>query len=286
MTGKPAQNLFTIFATCGFLVCKTPYGAVSMSALLDPPDYFDGFSWALPSAFADALAQCRFEQGDVLYDTKKAYEGEWGAAVRHIKHRVEVTFPLRGGAVRSSESEDSAFEDNWNSQVVVRLVDHRASSEREVTTTQGNLYSLLWKGDVAVLDGQSLPPPLGARHLLPKLNLVLDSLRSRNARMMSSGTFFLLPFDHTSRLLRSKLRTVSTALHSLEAKSGILAVKDFEFEGADDFAPTTSVVWFVMSSKHKPEAATTLLKRHLHKPSKDKKTDRENFNLKTHGLLV
>ena len=257
-----------------------------MSALLDPPDYFDGFSWALPSAFADALALCRFEQGDVLYDTKRAYEGEWGSAVRHIKHRVEVTFPLRGGGARSSDSEDSAFEDNWNSKVVIRFVDHRASSEREVTTTQGTLYSLLWSGDVAVLDGQSSPPPLGARHLLAKLNLVLDSLRSGNARAISSGTVFLLPFDHTSKLLRSKLRTVATALEALDAKCGVVAVKDLELQDADAFAPTTCVVWFAMSSEHKPEAITNLLKRHLHKPSKDKKTDRENFNLKTHGLLA
>jgi hypothetical protein len=257
-----------------------------MSTLLDPPDYFDGFSWALPSAFADALALCRFEQGDVLYDTQRAYEGEWASALRHIRHRVEVTFPLRGGSVKSNESEDSAFEDNWNSKVVFRFVDHRASSEREITTTQGNLYSLLWKGDVGILDGQSLPPPLGARHLLAKLNLVLDSLRSGHARKISGGSVFLLPFDHTSNLLRSKLRTVATALEALDAKCGLVAVKDLELQGADAFAPTTSVVWFAVSSEHKHEAITNLLKRHLHKPSKDKKTDRENFNLKTHGLLA
>ena len=165
-----------------------------MSALLDPPDYFDGFSWALPNAFADALALCRFEQGDMLYDTRRAYEGEWASAVRHIKHRVEVTFPLRGGGARSSDSEDSAFEDNWNSKVVIRLVDHRESREREVTTTQGNLYSLLWRGDLAVLDGQSSSPPLGARHLLAKLNLVLDSLRSGNVRTIGSSTVFPVAF--------------------------------------------------------------------------------------------
>jgi hypothetical protein len=188
--------------------------------------------------------------------------------------------------VKSSESEDSAFEDNWNSKVVVRLIDHQTSSERAVTTTQGNLYSLLWKGEVAVLDGESPSPPLGARHLLAKLNLVLDSLRSGSARKFSSGTVFLLPFDHTSKLLRSKLRTVATALEALDAKCGAVAVKDLELQGADAFAPTTCVVWFAMSSEHKPEAITNLLKRHLHKPSKDKKTDRENFNLKTHGLLA
>jgi len=206
--------------------------------------------------------------------------------VRHIKHQVEVTFPLRGGGARSSDSEDSAFEDNWNSKVVIRLVDHRASSEREVTTTQGNLYSLVWRGDLAVLDGQCSSPPLGARHLLAKLNLVLDSLRSGNVRTIGSGTVFLLPFDHTSKLLRSKLRTVATALETLDAKCGVVAVKDLELQGADAFAPTTCVVWFAMSSEHKPEAINNQLKRHLHKPSKDKKTDRENFNLKTHGLLA
>jgi len=257
-----------------------------MSAPQDLPDYFDGFSWALPTAFADALALCRFEQGDVLYDTQRAYEGEWASALSHIKYRVEVKFPLRGSGVKSGESEDSAFEDNWNSRVVIRFVDHRASSEREVTTTQGNLYSMLWSGDINALDGLSVPPPLGARHLLGKLKESLDVLRQKHSSSINNSTVFVMPFDHTSKLLRSKLRTVQSALQALGAKCGIVSVKNLEFEGASSFAPTTCVVWFVMSSEHTPESVTGLLKKHLHKPSKDKKTDRENFNLKTHGLLA
>jgi hypothetical protein len=259
---------------------------LSVAAPLDLPDYFDGFSWALPSAFADALALCRFEQGDVLYDTQRAYEGEWGTALRHIKYQVEVKFPLRGGGVKSSESEDSAFEDNWNSKVVIRFVDHRASSEREVTTTQGNLYSMLWSGDISALGGLSVPPPLGARHLMGKLAGVLESLRKKHSRAVNNSAVFVMPFDHTSKLLRSKLRTVESALQTLGAKRGVMAVKDLEIEGASAFAPTSCVVWFAMSPEHKSETVTSLLKRHLHKPSKDKKTDRENFNLKTHGLLA
>jgi hypothetical protein len=257
-----------------------------MSAHLDLPDYFDGFSWAVPSAFADALALCRFEQGDVLYDTQCAYEGEWASALRHIKYQVEVKFPLRGGSVKSSESEDSAFEDNWNSKAVIRFVDHRASSEREVTTTQGNLYSMLWSGDISALDSLSVPPPLGARHLLGRLTDVLALLRQKHSRALSNSAVFVMPFDHTSKLLRSKLRTVESALQTLGAKRDAMAVRDLEIEGSSSFAPTTSVVWFAMSSEYKSETVTNLLKKHIHKPSKDKKTARENFNVKTHGLLA
>lgn len=38
-------------------------------------DYFNCFAWALPMAFKEPLASCCFEQGDILYDTPKAYEG-------------------------------------------------------------------------------------------------------------------------------------------------------------------------------------------------------------------
>jgi hypothetical protein len=38
-------------------------------------DFFPKFKWAVPHAFGDALAACRFEQGDILYDTLMAYEG-------------------------------------------------------------------------------------------------------------------------------------------------------------------------------------------------------------------
>ena len=49
-------------------------------------NFLDGFLWAVPTAFSDPLAACRFEQGDILYDTKKAYEGTWGRSpyLHHI----------------------------------------------------------------------------------------------------------------------------------------------------------------------------------------------------------
>lgn len=43
-------------------------------------EFFSGFKWAVPGAFSDAVALCRFEEGDTLYDTKNAYNDDWEKA--------------------------------------------------------------------------------------------------------------------------------------------------------------------------------------------------------------
>jgi hypothetical protein len=100
-------------------------------------DYFDGFSWAVPVAFAEPLAACRFEEGDILYDTRRAYEGTWGEALPHIKHSIQVRSPMRGPGTKPEKEEESVFTDNWNMTVVFTLTDYKANKTKEITTTQG-----------------------------------------------------------------------------------------------------------------------------------------------------
>jgi hypothetical protein len=71
-------------------------------------EYFDGFNWAVPVAFAEPLAACRFEQGDILYDTRRAYEGSWGDALPHIKYSIQVKSPMRGPSTKSEKEEESS----------------------------------------------------------------------------------------------------------------------------------------------------------------------------------
>lgn len=77
-------------------------------------EFFSNFTWAVPHAFSDAVGLCRFEEGDMLYDTAKAYEGEWGDAVKYINHSLQVRYPARA---TSGEKEKSGgiFEKNWSS---------------------------------------------------------------------------------------------------------------------------------------------------------------------------
>ncbi len=52
--------------------------------------FFDGFAWAVPAAFSEAVSACMFLEGDTLYDTKKAYSGEWEKALPYIRHYIQV----------------------------------------------------------------------------------------------------------------------------------------------------------------------------------------------------
>ena len=85
-------------------------------------EFFPGFAWAVCKAFREPLASCRFEQGDILYDTKKAYEGTWGEAINHLHFSIQINSPKRGIATKKKQDEASAFADNWKQQVELDLV--------------------------------------------------------------------------------------------------------------------------------------------------------------------
>jgi hypothetical protein len=55
-------------------------------------EFFPGFKWAVSSAFSEPLGACRFEQGDLLYDTPDAYKGEWREALARVAPNAEAVF--------------------------------------------------------------------------------------------------------------------------------------------------------------------------------------------------
>lgn len=57
---------------------------------------FDGVTWAVPKAFSDAVTACKFEEGDILHDSRKAYIGECGKAAEHINNSLQVYSPSLG----------------------------------------------------------------------------------------------------------------------------------------------------------------------------------------------
>ena len=114
-------------------------------------EFFSGFSWAVPTAFGDAVALCRFEQGDTLYDTRKAEEESWAEATKHIHHWLQVRYPSHVITV-ADESTGGIFEKNWDSEVKVDLYKNfKKVGEGQISTTQGRLYTALWTGNVEVL---------------------------------------------------------------------------------------------------------------------------------------
>jgi hypothetical protein len=246
-------------------------------------EFFGGFKWAVPRAFASPLSACRFEQGDVLYDTDKAYEGEWGAAKSHIKHSVEIKAPMRGGGVKSDEDQDSAFADNWNSRVEFVLNDHRAEKERHVVTTQGRLYWLLWKGKVEEFETADVKVPAAARALMEHLSATVEPIRARLAKADCAGGIFVTPYDAAEQRLWAKARAIEEALRDFGVTHGVEKLIEAGVPDPDAYAPTARVAWFALREPKNFTEVEAALKLRLHKPSKNKKTDKEVFKADRHG---
>ncbi len=250
-------------------------------------EFFDGFSWAVPTAFAETLAACRFEQGDVLYDTRRAYEGTWGQARPHVSHSIQVKLPLRRTGTKSEKAEESIFTDNWNMTVEFNLTDHRAGKTRAITTTQGRLYTLLWKGDLSSIVAKSPSPtvPTLPMDILRDLPKALDHVRGRLPEVSNGGVIFLMPFDLTRQLLRSKFRKVEAELAQFEADMCLVSPSDAGLESEKGFAPTVSIACFMVQSAPVNDVEKAL-KQALYMPAKNKKTAVERFRLGAHGHLA
>ena len=64
-------------------------------------EFFKGFQWALPMAFADSLARAWFVEGDVLYDSAVAYDASWSAALQAVEYTIQVRSPARSSEVNN-----------------------------------------------------------------------------------------------------------------------------------------------------------------------------------------
>lgn len=249
-------------------------------------EFFDGFSWAVPLAFADPLAACRFEQGDILYNTRRAYEGAWGEALPHITYSVQVKFPSRGTGTKTGKEEDSVFTDNWNMTIVFSFTDHKENKTREVTTTQGRLYSLLWKGDLHVIDKDAPPPPVPmlAMQILSDLPSAIYHVKKIVLKGEASNCVFLMPYDRTRLLLKTKFQKVEDSLKGFKTQICFVSPSEAELASETGFAPTVSIACFCVHGTPYSEIEQAL-KKALYTPSKDKKTDKEGYRITAHGYL-
>ncbi len=253
----------------------------------DADGFFPGFRWALPRAFAGPLGACRFEQGDILYDTDKAYEGTWGDAVGHVGWSLQIKAPTRGPIGKTEKDADSIFAGNWHQSVTLELTDHRAATTRVVTTTQGRLYTMLWKGEIDSLDQERPHPamPLLARSILKQLDATAPHFRNRMAKKKVLPIVFLMPSDATNELLSLKHARVQDALSGeFDCSRDDASPTEAGLTSESGFVPTLSIVCYAVEGSALASVEATL-KRALYTPTKAKKTEREAFKTSAHGHL-
>ena len=244
-------------------------------------DFFAGFAWAVTRAFADPLERCRFERGDTLYDTPKAYDGNWRSARKAASRIVQVRLPKQGESGKHDKDAASVFSDNWRRDAEIDLIEMKDMSRREIATTQGRLYSFLWRGDEGVLDLESAEPPvpLTARDLRGDIDVAAPRIAA-TINASADGRLFVVLFDQASSLSRKKDRDIRVAL---DAHPGC-SVHEMELV-TENALPTLRWLAYRIPDLD-DDGVTELLKPALYRPQGDREGKADRFDLKRHGRLV
>lgn len=243
--------------------------------------FLPGFTWALPTAFSEAVALCRFEEGDSLYDSRAAYADGWEFSRYPGDCFMQVRFPARvkGG---SPGKVKSVFSRNWAAEV--RLDLYRSSGRvfpGQIHTTQGRLYTALWTGDLAILRGDASPPvPLGVREVTRLLSETPKEIASYASR---GYPVFAMARDVNSAASRNKYNRVFSSLHDhLPEKPILMAPGDLQMRDSHKIAPTVQIAFFALNGMS-AEKLREKLKDTLYAPAKDAMVDR--FRLEAHGVI-
>lgn len=248
-----------------------------------PMKFFSNFAWAVPFAFADALATCRFEEGDVLYDTPKAYEDNWLKAKKHIHHSLQVRYPARAGS-RGMEIDGGLFQNNWNTKVCFDLYNHNEDNKKEIETTQGRLYTALWKGDISLLEENADNPLIPQNFKLVTKRLSEDSeVKEKALSYKLFGPVFVMVRDYSNRTSVKKYEKVYSALSDY-LSDNVLTIEP-KHAGLNEWnkiAPTIDIAFFPTSNiEH--EELEALVKKVFYVPTKGAK--RDSYRLNNHGAI-
>jgi len=247
-------------------------------------EFYDGFNWAVPKAFKDAIASCVFEEGDTLYCTKNAY-GTWAEVADKIDHAIQVHLPARKGGKKTPEDIDSVFEANWNTDAKVEFVIGSGPNNKEkfIYTTQGRLFTLLQTGNIEVLNKDNGIPkiPLLAGPLKKQTNDDVIKLIKENVdEEFEKPNLVIMAYDETSDVLVGKFKSIFCSLREFKPEvidfplSRFASLKDYHFH------PALSVKSIVIDS-NSPEKIRDIIKEVLWTKRDSKKATKSFYKIIT-----
>ena len=245
-------------------------------------DFFDGFAWAVPRAFADSLEKGRFERGDVFHADRADHDRPWSADRAAERRTLQVRRPEQGEGGRPGRDAASVFADNWRRSAEVLLRVPGETTPRTIATTQGRLYVCLWRDDVAGLETSSPEPalPLGARDLREDLDAAAERLAEGIDAPDGGGHVFVTLYDQASSLLRRKDRDLRDVVANHPGSRVIETRVDRE-----NALPTLRWMVYVLP-RLDADGVAALLKPALYRPQGDRTGKTDRFDLNRHGRLV
>jgi len=261
-------------------------------------EYIEGFSWPLPRAFASAVSACRFEQGDVVYSHARAYRA-WKGRAPKLDHQIQVLDPPKTTRALAGDGESKRFFANWASPVELEWTAFADASTRTVKTTQGRLFTCLWRGDVGQLDeGSEAPsPPALQRELHKVIENSAAAFRRELEKLdiaLAAHSLYIGVVDQSSEASCQKAHKIQVALQEeFVVESVELSPAAAGIECSEGFHPALALRGFAIGTRD-VAAIEARLKGVLYAPSTSRqetrqetgegKTDR--FSLARHGLLL
>jgi hypothetical protein len=262
-------------------------------------NFITGFRWPVPLAFSSAVAACRFEQGDVLYSDACAY-GAWPTAAegsgRELGHAIQVLAPTRTTRATTVEGPGKRFFSNWDSDVELEVSTRADGRRARLVTTQGRLFTCLWRGDVALLDREGDPPdpPVLQRDLHSRLEEAIPVVREKLPGG-SDDCLFVWAVDESSDASRIKAHAIEEVLRArFPVERCDLTPQEAGTGEGDRFHPALVVRALRLARAGQSDVESTL-KSLLYAPSAGTTTPEEpsgsegradRFALSRHGLLV
>ena len=176
--------------------------------------WISGFAWPIPRAFSGAVSHCRFEQGDVLYAEPDGYES-WKKA-GPAGPLIQILDPPKTARALSAEVDGDRFSVSWTSPVTLQVYPGGGEPPVQKATSQGRLFTALWRGDLSVLEADGTDPPVpGAwKELHGRLSEAIPALSARlfGASVKPDGLILLLAVDDSSESGRAKADAIEARL--------------------------------------------------------------------------
>ncbi len=261
-------------------------------------ELYPGFAWAVPRAFGAAVHACRFEQGDVLYSEASAYD-ESRRGKRPARYHIQVFDPPRTTRVLGRDGDGQRFFSNWESPVSFEWMDYRDGHCAEMHSSQGGLFSCLWRGDLEALRADALselPRPLLLRDLQPRVADCVGSMIEHFAAARPVGKpkrkrplgswLFAIAIDQSSDASRVKGQSIVRALEvHFEVTVARFSPLDLDLAEAERFHPALELLGVVVESQHSTELEG-VLREVLYAGGKVTGKPGGRFQLARHGNLV
>lgn len=250
-------------------------------------NYFSEFKWALPISFSDALLKCLFNVGDILYDNKKAYELNWGDALLYLDNSIQVKSISSIVYEGIEVNPDSTFYENWETEITFDLISYPSMKVDKIVTTQGSLYSFLWKGDKDFIFNKfrNISKPLLIKSITKNISKYIPKILQNSK---NSDYLFIYPINIANQFYFEKERKIEKAFKSYDKTISFVLKKYppsiFDKYLADQICPTIRFNVFEINGSE--TIIHSALKEALYIPSKNKKSDKEYFRLKSHGTLI